>query len=109
MATISKTLTFEVPKVFSDIFLPFVPFGFCPAASASGSRAPEATHRCTWQPSSATAPWRSGSWRPKRPWMQRTTTAVASEEDLGGEKLLRDGIPLRREREMKMLIMVQIF
>ena len=94
MATISKTLTFEVPKVFSDIFLPFVPFGFCPAASASGSRAPEAEHRCTRQPTTATTPWRSGSWRRRPPWMRRTTTAVASEEDLGRENLLRDGIPL---------------
>ena len=45
----------------------------------------EATHRCTWQPSEATIPWSSGSWRRRRPWMQRTTTVVASEEDIGEE------------------------
>ena len=36
----SKTSTFEVSKIFSEFFLPFVPFGFCPAASASGPRLP---------------------------------------------------------------------
>ena len=74
---------------FSPSFRWVLPCGFC-----LGLAAPEAGHLCTWQPSTATTPWRSGSWRRRRPWMHRAMAAVASEEDLGREILLRDGIPL---------------
>ena len=73
----------EVPQIFSDFFAPsfrlVLPAAWPPAV------APEAKHRCTWQPTKGTIPWSSGSWRRRRPWMHRTNTAVASEEDIGGE------------------------
>ena len=78
MAKISKTSTFEVPK-FSENF---------PLGSARGlprAAAPEAKHLCTSQLSKATIPWSSGSSRRRRPWMRRAKTAMASEEDIGGE------------------------
>ena len=83
MATTSKTSTFEVPKIFSDFFSPS--FGWVLPVAWSRAAAPEATHRCTWQPTKAVIPWSSGSSRRRRPWMHRTTRAVASEEDLGGK------------------------
>jgi len=80
VATISKTLTFEVPQI-SVNFLPLRFVGFClwlgPRAAA-----PEAEHRCIGQAAKATIPWSSGSSRRRRPWMRRTVTVVASEEDL---------------------------
>ena len=86
-----KLWLFEVPKIFSEFFFP----SFCwvlPAAWPLAA-APEAKHRCIWQPRTATIPWSSGSSRRRRPWMRRAKRAVASEEDLGG-KPLKQGIPL---------------
>ena len=84
---------------FLRIFLPFGSVGFCLRAWAMGPRLPEAGHRCIWQPSrvvvqpttATTATFRSssGSSRPRRRWMRRPTKAVASDEDLGRENLLR--------------------
>ena len=45
----------------------------------------EAKRRYIWQPSKATIPWSSGSFRRRRPWMHITKRAVASEEDLVGK------------------------
>ena len=83
MAKISKTSTFEAPKFFSEFFSP----SFCWVLPVAWPRAaaPEAKHRCTWQPAKATIPWPSGSSRRRRPWMRRTKMAVASEEDLVGK------------------------
>ena len=67
-------------RFFSPSFRLVLPRGF-----RLGFAAPEAKHRCTGQPRTATMPWWSGSGRPRRPWMRRTKTAVASEEDLGGK------------------------
>ena len=70
VAAISKTSTFEVPK-FSQSFSPLG----SPRAAAS-----EAPHRCFSQLRTATF-WSSSSFsRPRRPWMRRGTTAVASDE-----------------------------
>ena len=54
---------------------------FCWVLPAAWPRAaaPEAKHRCIWQPSKATIPWSSGSSRRRRPWMHRTKRAVAPE------------------------------
>ena len=41
---------------------------------------PEAGHRCIWQHGRAPSRSYSSSSRPKRPWMRRTTWAVASDE-----------------------------
>ena len=92
MATISKTLTFEVPKIFSEFFSPS--FRRVLPAAWPRAAAPEAQHHCTWQPSLATLPWLRGSSRRRQPWMCRTNTAMASEEDLGGN-LMRHGIVVR--------------
>ena len=64
---------------------------FFPLSSACGlASAPEATLRCTSQPRRALTRPSSGYSRPRRPWMRRTKTAVASDEDLGGN-LTRHG------------------
>ena len=76
-------------RIFSPSFRWVLPVAWPRAAAA------EATHRCTSQPTMATIPWWSGSWRRRRLWMQRPTTAVASEEDIGGETSWGLGIPLR--------------
>ena len=72
MAKISKTSTFEVPKIFSEFFCSsfrrVLPVAWPRAA------APEATHLCTGQSSDSS--------RRRRTWM---LTAMASEEDIGGE------------------------
>ena len=68
---------------FLRIFLPFVPLGS--ARGLPRAAAPEAKHRCTWQPGTAAIRLSSGSSRRRRPWMHRTNTAVASEEDLVGK------------------------
>ena len=83
MAKISKTSTFEEPEIFSEFFSPS--FRWVLPVAWPRAAAPEAKHRCTGQPSKATIPWSSGSWRRRRPWMCRKKTAVASEEDIGGE------------------------
>ena len=93
VATISKTLTFEAPKIFSEFFSPS--FGWVLPVAWPRAAAPEAKHRCTWQPAKAAIPWSSGSWRRRQPWMHRTKRAVASEEDIGGEISWGLGIPLR--------------
>ena len=79
----SKTSTFEVPKIFSEFFSPS--FRWVLPVAWPRAAAPEAGHRCSWQPSSAAIPWSSGSSRRRRPWMHRTKRAVASEEDICGE------------------------
>ena len=82
VAAISKTSTFEVPK-FSQSFSPLG----SPRAAAS-----EAPHRCFSQLRTATF-WSSSSFsRPRRPWIRRGTTAVASDEVFWGETLLWHGI-----------------
>ena len=84
MAAISKTSTFEVPKIFSEFFSPS--FLWVLPAALPRAAAPEATHRCTSQLAKAAIPWSGGSSRRRRPWMRRTNiTAVASEEDLVGK------------------------
>ena len=71
---------------FLRIFLPFRSVGFCLRASGPRAAAPEATHRCTTQPRTATfQPW-SGLSRPRQRWMRRTTTAVASGRRIRGGK-----------------------
>ena len=85
----------HVPKLpllrcqdFLRIFLPFRSVGFCLRASGPGAAAPEARHRCTTQPRTATfQPW-SGLSRPRQRWMRRLRTAVASDEGFGEENLL---------------------
>ena len=83
MSKISKTSTFEVPKIFSEIFSPS--FGWVLPVAWPRAAAPEATHLCTGQSSDSS--------RRRRPCMRRTDTAVALEED-SRENLLRHGIPL---------------
>ena len=93
MATVFKTSTFEVPKIFSE-FSPLRLGSVLPAARPRAV-APEAKHRCTSQPMKATIPWSSGSSRRRRLWMtRRTNTAVASEEDIGEGNLMKHGISL---------------
>ena len=92
MATISKLVTFEVPEIFSEFFSPS--FRWVLPVAWPRAAAPEAGHRCTGQPPKATIPWSSGSWRRRRPWMRRTDSAVASEEDIGEGNLMKRGIPL---------------
>ena len=67
---------------------------FSPLGSACGlaPAAPEATHRCIWQPADSTTRWSSGSSRPRRTWMRRALWAVASDEDWGGNDLMKHGI-----------------
>ena len=81
VAPIYKPLTWGT-KIISEFLSPS--FGYC-LWLGLGLRPPEAKHRCTRQPIKATMPWSRGSSRPRRPWMHRTTGAVASEEDIGGE------------------------
>ena len=88
-----RTLTFEAPKIFSEFSSPSSFRWVLPVAWPRAA-APEAGHRCSWQPSKAAIPWSSGSSRRRRPWMRRTKTAVASEEDIGGETSWGLGIPL---------------
>ena len=76
---------------------PFLPFVWVLPAPWPRAAAPEAEHRCTGQPSEATIPWPSGSSRRRRTWMRRTITAMASEEDIGGEISRGLGIPLWSE------------
>ena len=86
MATISKTSTFAAPK-FSQSFspLPF-PSGSVCGAWAMGPQLPEAEHRCAAQPPTATMWSSSGSSRPRRRWMRRTKSAVASDEGFLGRE-----------------------
>ena len=89
LATISKISAFEAPKFFQSFSL----LGsVLPAGLGRGAAAPEATHRCTTQPWRATKWSSSGSSRPRRPWMRRTATAVASDEDLLGKTSWGNGI-----------------
>ena len=71
---------------FLKVFLPVRSVGFCLRAWPLGPRLPEATHRCFWQPRTATLRSSSGSSRPRRKWMRRPTTAVASDEGFGDGK-----------------------
>ena len=71
-----------------------------------GPHLPEATHRCIGQLRRATLRSSRGSSRPRRRWMRRPTTAVASDEDLGENPLEAMGI-LREEVDEMM--MVQVF
>ena len=68
---------------FLQVFLPFCSVGFCLRPWASRPGAPEAEHRCIWQPHGATIRWSNGSSRPRPPWMRRTTWALASDEGFG--------------------------
>ena len=77
----SKTSTFEVHKIFSEFCSPS--FGWVLPVAWLRAAAPEAQHRCTWQPTKAAIPWSSGSWRRRRPWMHRPQRAVASETSWG--------------------------
>ena len=80
----SKLWLLRCPKL-SQSFLS----SFCwvlPAAWPLAA-APEAKHRCIWQPSKATIAWSRGSSRRRRPWMHRTNGVVASEEDSVGKSL----------------------
>ena len=80
---------------FLRVFFPFLSFRFC-LRGWPWAAAPEAKHRCTLQPRTATIGSSSGSSRPRRSWMRRTTKmAVASEEDLGAN-LLRHEIVVRK-------------
>ena len=85
MATISKTLTFEAPKL-SQSSSPLGSVGFCLRLGPRAA-APEAKHRCIGQPTRATCQLSSGFSRPRQQWMQETKMAVASKEDLGVENL----------------------
>ena len=75
-----------------DEFSPLLLRWVLPAAWPRAA-APEATHRCAWQPAQATIPWSRGSPRPRRPRMRETFRAMASDEDWG-ENLMKHGIPL---------------
>ena len=107
MATISKTSTFEVPK-FSQSFFPLRSVGFCLRAWPRAA-APEATHRCTRQPGRAPIRSSSGSSRPRRPWMRRPTTAVASDEGFGEKTLLRQWDRCEEVDEMLIRFRVPVF
>ena len=87
VATISKTSTFEVPEILWEFFSPS--FGWVLPVAWPRAAAPEAEHRCTAQPAKATIPWSSGSSRRRRPWMLRTKRAVASEEDLDEDSVVK--------------------
>ena len=50
----SKTSTFELPKIFSEFFDPS--FRWVLPVAWPRAAAPEAEHRCIWQPSKATIP-----------------------------------------------------
>ena len=76
-------------KIFSKFLFPFRSVGFWLRAWAMGPRLPEASHRCIRQPRTATMGSSSGFSRPRRPWMRRTKTAVASDEGFGEKNLLR--------------------
>ena len=65
--------------------------------------APEATHRCFSQPEAATMSSSSGSSRPRRRWMRRTKTAVASDEGFEVGKPL-EAMGSSREEVDEMLI-----
>ena len=97
MATIFQNFRLlRCPKFFSEIFLPFVPFGFCPAASASGPRLPRHDTAALGSPRrprrrGGAAPGgqgRRGCAERRRPWPRRRV--------LGRENLLRHGIRLWR-------------
>ena len=85
-----QNLDFEAPKL-SQSSSPLGSVGFClrlgPRAAAA-----EAKHRCIGQPTRATCQLSSGFSRPRQQWMQETKMAVASNEDLGVENLLRHRI-----------------
>ena len=107
MSTMSKTSPFEVPK-FSQKFSPLsVPLGSACGLWGPRAAAPEATHRCTTQPSTARFPLSSGSSRPRQRWMRRTTLAVASDEGFGGENPLEAMGSLREEVD-EMLIRFKV-
>lgn len=72
---------------FLQVFLPLVPLGSA-CGLGLGPGAPEAEHRCIWQPHGATNRWSNGSLRPRPLWMRRTTWAVASDEGFGMKTLL---------------------
>ena len=87
MATISKISTFKAPNFFRFRAF-FRSFYWVLPAAWPRAAAPEATHRCTSQRRTALIRSScSGSSRPRRPWMRRTTRAVASDEDSGGNLL----------------------
>ena len=71
---------------FLKVFSPSVLLGSACGAWPLGPQLPEATHRCTTQPWRATLRSSSGSSRPRRKWMRRPTTAVASDEGFGDGK-----------------------
>ena len=97
MSTISKTSTFEVPKFSQNFFSPSVPLGSACGLWGPRAAAPEASHRCTTQPRTATFPSSSGSSRPRQRWMCRTTPAVASDEEFEGENFFEAMGSLREE------------
>ena len=78
------------------------------------AEAPEAEHRCTRQPPSATIPWSSGSWRRRRLWTRRTKTAMASEGDIWGGNFMMtwDSVVrkwMKTNVEVDEMLMVQVF
>ena len=107
MATISKTSTFAAPK-FSQSFSPLsFPSGSACGAWAMGPRLPEAEHRCTWQPRTAASRSSSGSSRPRRRWLRRTKTAVASDEGFLGRENPPEAMGSSRD-EVDEMLMVQV-
>ena len=90
-------------------FLPSVPLGSA-CGLGQGAAAPEASHRCMAQPWEAMFQPSSGSSRPRRRWMRRRTSAVASDEGFGVGKPLEAMGSLREEMdEMLIRFMVQVF
>ena len=94
---------------FLRFFLPFRSVGFCLRALGPRAAAPEAEHRCTTQPSTATFPPSRGSSRPGQRWMCRTNTAVASGRRIWGRKTILEAMGTLHEEVDEMLICVFTF